>query len=149
MLITGRENWLPHYRKNKSSIWVSAELSNGEIVFFKEEDHTGRLTSWLEVKDYCSTKSCRVDVLVLQFKSHKVPTNVSDAEAVYLSRSTVGRLGAERSRDCITVGKLIDGVVHKVMWMVPELIEEIKTKDNVEECIQEALIYHGKKENRE
>ena len=136
MLITGRDNWLPHYRKNKSSIWVSAELSNGETVFFKEEDNTGRLISWLEVKDYCSTKGCDVNTLVLQFKSHKVPTDVSDAEAVYLSRSTVGRLGAEQSRDCITVGRLIDGEVHKVMWMVPELIEEIKTKDNVEECMR-------------
>ena len=149
MLIKGRDNWLPYYRKDKSSIWVSAELSNGETLYFKEDEGTGRLTSWLEVKNYCSTHVCNVNTVVLQFKSHKVPTDVSGGEAAYLTKSAVGRLGADRSRDCITVGKLIDGEVHKVMWMAPELIEELNTVDKLEDCIQEALIYHGKRENRE
>ena len=38
MIISGRENWLPYYRKDKNSIWISATLSDGEIIFFKEDD---------------------------------------------------------------------------------------------------------------
>jgi hypothetical protein len=148
MLISGRENWLPHYRADKSSIWVSTEMSNGEVIFFKE-DEGERLSYWLDVKQMCVSDDLSIHSITLQFKSHKVITDTSDCEAVYLTKSAIGRLGAERSRDCITVGKLKNGVVYKTMWMTPELIEEISTQDKIEECIQEALIYHDKKKNRQ
>ena len=148
MIISGRENWLPYYRKDKNSIWISATLSDGEIIFFKEDDN-GRLSSWKEMRKLCIETDRSISAITLQFKSHKVVTDMSDCEAAYLTKSAVGRLGAERSRDCITVGKLKNGVVHKIMWMTPELIEEITTEDNIEECIHEALIYHDKQKNRE
>jgi hypothetical protein len=44
------------------------------------------------------------------------------------------------SKQTITIGKVIGGIVHKTMWVTPELLEDLKSEDPIEECFKEALI---------
>jgi len=54
------------------------------------------------------------------------------------------------SRDYYTIGKLIKGVVHKSMWLTPEIIVDQTYEDELENCFEEAVIYnHDKGKNRE
>ena len=83
----------------------------------------------------------------LQFRSHVEPCDVDNAEAVYFVRSVMGQIG-EKSKEYFTVGVLKDDVVHKKMWLKPELIVEKEYKDTIEGCFEEATIYHDKGKNR-
>lgn len=141
--ITSREQWLEEYKKDKSAIWVIVTLSDGKQIWFKDYD------VWLEIKAMCEEKLLSVINLSIQFKSHKEEVDIGGAEAVYLIRSLMGQMGGS-TRYYYTVGKLKDGVMHKSMWLTPEIIEERKEEDSVENCFEEAIIYnHGKRENRE
>ena len=52
----------------------------------------------------------------------------------------MGQMGGE-SREYYTTGTLKNGIVHKKMWMIPELIVEKEYKDEEDECFKEAIIY--------
>ena len=137
-LITSRDQWLIEYRKQKSSIWVIAELSDGTEVYFK--DHK----KWLKVKDKCSQEDLYVKAVRLQFRSHVVRLDMEDSEAAYLVRSVMGEVGGP-TKHYYTVGKLREGIVYKSRWLVPEKVE-----DSLDNCFKEAIIYnHAHKTNRQ
>ena len=139
--ITTREEWLKEYRKDKTSIWVRAVLSDGQEIFFRDY-HT-----WLSIKETCSDKSLSISMLKLQYKSHVEEIDVSDSEAVYLIRSLKGQIGGA-TRNYYTVGTLADGIMLKSKWLTPELVEEEKTEETLDKCFEEAIIYnHARKSN--
>ena len=140
--ITSREQWLEEYKKDKAAIWVIVTLSDGKQIWFKDYD------VWMEIKDLCEDNSLDVAGLSIQFKSHKEDTDLSGAEAVYLIRSLMGQMGGT-TKYYYTVGKLIKGVMYKSMWLTPEIIEERKEEETIENCFEEAIIYnHGKRKKR-
>jgi hypothetical protein len=52
----------------------------------------------------------------------------------------------ENSKQTITIGKLYGTIVKKTMWITPELISELQSEDNIDDCFKEALILnYGKK----
>lgn len=147
-LIFGIEEWIIHYRQDKHAIWISAHLDNGERVYIKQNEN-GSLITWKKIADYCSDNGYNIEGVTLQYRSHEVYTDTSDAEAVYLSKSVVGVMGSDESKDCFCLGILKDGFVEKSMYVAPELVVQITTVDKVEDCIEEALIYNDKKQDRQ
>ena len=132
------ENFLKVYRTNKNVVWVKCKLSNGK------EHYYANPTGWLRIKEICEGDCLFVEELELQFRSHLVIIDVKDAEAVYLIRSVMGQMGGD-SHDYYTTGVLKDGVMHKKMWLIPELIIEKELEDDLDECFEEAIIYNEKK----
>lgn len=136
-----KQKWLKAYRTNKSAIWINVQLTNGEEFYYD------KFEGWTELKTKCEDEGLFIQEFSLQFRSHNVTIDVEDAEAVYLIRSVMGQMGGE-TRQYYTTGVLKDGIVHKKMWLVPELIVEKELQDEIEECFEEALIYDQTKKNR-
>lgn len=136
------EVWLRHYRQNKSAVWIKCILSNGEQKFC---DH---FSGWIEVRDLCKEKGLFVKKMELQFRSNPKQIEIpQDCEAVYFIRSVMGQMGGE-TRNYYTTGFLKNGVVKKKMWLLPELVIEKETEDDVSECFEEAFIYNVKEKKK-
>jgi len=140
-IIFGLDNWRDIYaslpREDKYKIWIYAKLSDGQEVFLSEYN------LWFELKKYCNNKKVRINIIGLRYRSHQIEEKTDCAEGVYVVRSIKGEFGGE-SKHCYTIGLLQDSVVNKTMWITPELIEEGKCIDNIEDCFEEAIIYqHG------
>lgn len=121
--------------KYKHSVWIYIKLSNDQEIYLKEYNE------WMTFGNYCKQHNAKIIKVGLRYRSHQIEVDTSSAEAVYLVRSVKGEFGSD-TKQCITIGLLNDGVIDKTMWLTPELIEESKIKDKVEDCFQEALIFN-------
>jgi len=125
-------------RKNVSKIFVKVMTTDKKHWFFSDYD------VWYEVKDYCEKNSVFIQDLHLQFRSNKCIIDIGECEALYLVRSALGAIG-QPTKNYFTVGTLNDGVVHKQMWLTPELILDKQYDDDLSGCFSEAIIYNEQK----
>ena len=132
-----KTNWLEQYRSNKSAIWINVMLTNNEEFYYDKYD------GWLSIKEKCEKEALFVKELTLQFRSHEVEIDLTDAEGVYLIRSAMGQFGGT-TKNYFTTGILKQNKVYKKMWIVPELVVDKEIEDNIEDCFEEALIYAKK-----
>lgn len=132
-----RDKWLKKYRSNKNAIWINARLTNGEEQYFHEYEE------WRSLKKICDEEDLFVQEMSLQFRSHEVEIDLTDAEGVYLIRSVMGQFGGN-TKNYFTTGVLKQNKVYKKMWIVPELVVDKEIVDNIEDCFEEALIYAKK-----
>jgi hypothetical protein len=140
------EKWAKFYssdKKNVSKIFIKVMTSDGEHFFFSDYD------KWYSIKEYCQKNSVFIKDLHLQFRSNKCPMDIGNPNAIYLVRSALGSIG-QPTKNYYTFGVLKDdGLVHKQMWLVPELILDKEYTDDLSACFEEALIYNDeKKKNR-
>jgi len=145
MIIEGNDAFLENFKDDeRNHTWVKVKLSNGKLYHFRVAK------TWTGIKSICEKKNLSVESVDLQFKSHveNVYTRSQDSEAVYLVRSVMGQIGSS-SRDYYTIGRLKKEVVHKSMWLTPEIIVDQTYEDELENCFEEAMIYnHDKGKNR-
>tara|TARA_Y100000817_G_C16432195_1_gene356886 strand:+ start:17 stop:430 length:414 start_codon:yes stop_codon:yes gene_type:complete len=132
-----RDKWLERYRSNKRATWVNVRLTNGEEHYYDQYE------GWRSLKERCDKENIFIQEMSLQFRSHQVDIDLTDAEGIYLIRSLMGQLGGN-TRDYLTTGILKGDKVYKKMWIVPELIVDKEMTDSVEDCFEEALIYAKK-----
>jgi len=135
------EKFLQKYRTNKQAIWVKVKLTNGKEFFFEKYD------TWKFIKDTCKRVGVSVERLHLQFRSHEVKVDLSDADGVYFIRSVMGQMGGS-SKDYYTVGIIKGDRVNKKMYIIPELIEEKSYEDDIESCFPEGIIYNDQKKRK-
>ena len=136
-MIEGKQEFKKAIRgAGEKEVFINVELSNGRDVYFSDYDN------WLKIKNICSSEGLTLSRLALQFRSHLEEIDIVNAEAVYLVRSVMGQIG-ERSKSYLTTGTLVDNIVHKKMWLTPELIIEKEYEDTIEGCFEEAMIYNG------
>ena len=141
-MIEGKQQFKKALRgAGEKEVFINVELSNGRDVYFSDYDN------WLKIKSICSSEDLTLSRLALQFRSHLEEIDIANAEAVYLVRSVMGQIG-ERSKSYLTTGTLINNVVHKKMWLTPELIIEKEYEDTIEGCFEEAMIYNGEGKKR-
>lgn len=135
MFVRGDENWKAEYQKGtgRRNIWVRIEFDDGDILYIDDAKH------WPEVK----TEGRRIVSIGLKYRTHITTIDTTDSEAVYLVKSLMAQFGGDTIH-FITTGLLRDGVVYKTRWHVPALVEESTAEDKLEDCFEEALIYHGK-----
>lgn len=139
--ITSYTDWLEEYRKDKYKIWIRATLSDGKDYYLPE------FSQWIDLKNLCQEHKLRVTKVGLQYRSHSIEVDANDADGVYLIRSLIGVMG-ENSKQTITIGKLYGDIIKKTMWITPELIEELQSEDNIEDCFKEVLILNYDTETR-
>jgi len=132
------QKFLEHYRTDKTVVWIKIKLTDGR------EFYLDKYKLWAGVKTYCETRSVFIEEFCLQFRSHEIKIDISDAEGVYLIRSILGQMGGD-SKHYYTVGIIKGDVVHKKMWIIPELIEEKSYEDDIDSCFEEGIIYNDQK----
>ena len=132
-----RDKWIKRYRSNKHATWVNVRLTNGEEHYYDQYE------GWRSLKERCDKENLFIQEMSLQFRSHQVDIDLTDAEGIYLIRSLMGQLGGN-TRDYLTTGILKGDKVYKKMWIVPELIVDKEMTDSVKDCFEEALIYAKK-----
>jgi hypothetical protein len=133
--ITSYKDWLEEYKKDKYKTWIRATLSNSIEIYLTD------YSEWSELKSHCKDNKLSVKKVGLQYRSHSIEIDTSDSEGVYLTRSIIGSFG-QSTRQTFTVGRLVDGIVKKTIWVIPELMKEFEDEDKVENCFEEALIYN-------
>jgi len=138
--ITDKKRWSEVFRTNVRATWLIVTLKYGTEYFI---DNTKR---WHELKRYCDNNEVFLSKLSIQFKSHRERIDITNIDGIYFAKSVVGMLGAE-SKQTYTIGKIKDGVVHKTLWLIPELIVEKEYKDYESGCFEESIIYDKKKKN--
>ena len=137
-MIEGKQEFKKAIRgAGEKEVFINVELSNGRDIYFSDYKH------WHQIKDICASEGLDLTRVALQFRSPLEEVDVANAEAVYLVRSVMGQIGY-KSKQYFTTGTLVDGVVHKKMWLTPELIIEKEYEDTIEGCFEEAMIYNGK-----
>ena len=145
-IVVGERAWTDIYgstdeRANAS--WVRCKLSNGEFIY------SSALYKLDDIKKYCIENNLNIHSIGLQFRSNRIEEKTKDKKAVYIVKSVRGTMGGE-TRYCITLGTLEpDGIVKKVAYCIPELVELYKTEDKVEDCFEEMLIYNEQKADKE
>jgi hypothetical protein len=132
-----RDKWLKHYRSNKHAIWINVRLTNGEEHYYDQYE------GWRSLKERCGKENIFIQEMSLQFRSHQVDIDLTDAEGIYLVRSAMGQLGANTKNYFVT-GILKQDKVYKKMWIIPELVVDKEIIDDIEHCFEEALIYAKK-----
>ena len=141
-----KDKWLPRYRSNKKAVWIKCILTDGRQLFC---DH---FSGWVDIKSICDKENVFIAKLELQFRSNVVHVFSLEeepyCEGVYLIRSLLGEMGGS-TKQYYTTGVLKDGKIEKRMWLIPELIVERKTSDDIDECFEEAIIYHGQKKKNQ
>ena len=135
--------WRDFYSKaSKHDVWVKVMTDDQTHFFFTEKE----IKRWLDdVKTHCYDNGTFVKEVHLQFRSHKCVMDLEGSLGVYLVRSAMGEMGGATIK-FITLGVLkSDGLVHKQMWMVPELLKDKEYSDPITDCFEEAIIHNEKK----
>jgi hypothetical protein len=135
-----KKKFLEKYRNNIDAIWIRCKLSNGD------EFNCETFDEWMDVKKRCDNEQLFPDELLLQFRSHEVNIDLENVQGIYLIRSAMGKIG-QKTKSYITIGTIKDGIVHKKMYITPELIVEHKYEDPIENCFEEAILYDKTKKN--
>ena len=138
--ITNKEKWSQVFRTNVRATWLIVTLKDGSEYFI---DNTDR---WHELKRYCDNNNVFLSKLSIQFKSHRETIDIRGIDGIYFAKSVVGMLGAE-SKNTYTIGKIKNGIVHKTLWLIPELIVEREFEDYESGCFEESIIYNKAKKN--
>tara|TARA_B100001123_G_C14748739_1_gene803975 strand:- start:28 stop:468 length:441 start_codon:yes stop_codon:yes gene_type:complete len=134
--------WRDFYSKaSKHDVWVKVMTNDQKHFFLMEKE----LKGWIDdVKTHCYESNTFVEEVHLQFRSHKCVMDLKDSLGVYLVRSAMGEMGGVTT-SYLTFGVLKkDGLVHKQMWMVPELLKDKEYADPMKDCFEEAIIYNEK-----
>lgn len=137
-----REEWLKAYRSNKQAIWVKVQLTDGSWHF--KDSHKG----WLEIKKICEDTGESVEWMALQFRSHEVILDDLNGDGIYFIRMVMGFPGA-KDRHYYVVGKVKGDLVHKRIFILPELVVDKTYTDHIDDCFEEAIIYAKGKNRKE
>lgn len=136
------EKFLEKYRTNKQAIWIKIKLTSGKEIFF--EDYR----QWQAIKDVCEKTGAFIQNFHLQFRSHEVKIDITDADGIYFIRSVMGQMGGD-TKHYYTVGVIRGDIVSKKMFIIPELVEEKSYEDDIESCFPEGIIYNGQKKKED
>lgn len=141
MILCGNDEFRKEYNKgsNTKNIWIVATTESDTYYLQGFDD-------WLRFKKNCDGSKTNLTSIGLQYKSHHVKQDVSNADGAYVIRSVKANLGGE-SIDTFVTGIVNDKKVTKILWSIPSLIPEDEFEEDVAQCFEEAIIYNnGKKE---
>lgn len=135
--IFGYDEWTKAYNlvENRKKIWIYIKFNNSVIIYLKD------YKDWKDVQQYCNLNNLSIVEIGLQYKSHKVTRDTTISNGIYLVTSIRGQFGGN-TRQCFTIGILINNLVKKIMISTPELIIEDEFEDTLENCFKEAIVYY-------
>lgn len=132
--------WQREYQKTEKQklIWIRIVFSDDRVIFLDE------FKKWLTIKDYCKKEAITVKEVSIQYATHRVTERVDDCDGVYVIRSLKGEFG-QKAKNCYTIGKVFGNKIHKKTWLVPELMFDFSSVDDIENSFAEAIVYHEQK----
>ena len=137
-IVLGEQSWIKIHHDpddpRSDSSWVKCNLSNGQVLYVSDQS---KIQS---IKEYCIKHKLNIEKAGLRFRSNEVSLDAEDADAVYICKSVRGYMGGNTTY-CIILGKLINGIVQKTAYCIPELLKIYDTEDEPENCFQQLLIY--------
>lgn len=143
-IVIGEESWIKIHHDpddpRSDSSWVKCNLSNGQVMYLSDQSKMQR------IKEYCTKHKLKIAKAGLKFRSNEVSIDTEDSDAVYICKSVRGYMGGKTTY-CIVLGKLVDGVVKKTAYCIPELLKIYDSEDDPEDCFKEMLIYNEQKKN--
>jgi hypothetical protein len=140
MILCGDKEFRQEYNKgtNTKNIWIVA-VTNSDTYYLQNFD------DWLKFKKNCDNSNIKLRSVGLQYKSHRVKQDVSQADGAYVIRSVKANFGGE-SIDTFVTGIVNGNKVSKILWSTPSLIPEDEFEEDVSKCFKEAIIYHNAKQ---
>ena len=134
------DGWRREYQNpaKQNLIWIYILFSNESVVFLDD------FNDWLTVENYCNEKDLKITEIGLQYATNRITETVSNADGVYLIRSLRADFGS-KPKQCYTIGIVSGNKVKKKTWIVPELVFSFSSNDEIENCFEEAIVYHDKK----
>jgi len=137
--IQGEEGWAAAYKRGgRKRIWIYIRFSSGQEIYLSDYDQ------WRGLKPEVESSSLLIEEIGLRYRSHKITVDTKDTDGVYVVRSLQAQFGGDTVH-FYTIGLLKDGKVAKTRWHTPSLVEESSEETTLDECFEEALIYHGEK----
>lgn len=144
-ILVGKDNWLVEFKSKKSDChrktWIVCSLSNGKDIYLLS-DYKISL-----IKEYCYLNNVYITSIGLRYRSHEIKLDEQSDEGYYIVKSLRGSMSGD-TKNCIVLGILKDGKVHKKAYLTPELIVLYEDVDDIEKCFEEAIIYNDKKANK-
>tara|TARA_B100001559_G_C16414554_1_gene582030 strand:+ start:442 stop:897 length:456 start_codon:yes stop_codon:yes gene_type:complete len=139
-IIIGKENWLAAYRSKENQChkktWVTCDLADGNTIFLLHDNE------FKDIKEHCLKHNTHIVKAGLRYRSNEISLEVEkEVEAYYIVKSVRGSMGG-KTKYCIILGTLENGIVNKKAYMTPELIVAYEDEDEVEKCFEEALVYN-------
>jgi hypothetical protein len=134
------DEFLKHYKKNKTAVWIRCKLTNGEEFNFDKHEQ------WRNLKQKCESEKLYFSELYLQYKSHKESIDIDNSDGIYIVRSAMGQMGGQ-TKNYFTTGLVNGDKVEKKMWLTPELVVDKEYEDEIENCFEEAIIYDKTEKN--
>lgn len=99
---------------------------------------------WLQITPYLKSIGCEIHAVGLQWKTHLVEFDITDADGVYIAQTLRGEMGG-KTRKCMSVGIIYGDTMQKQLYVVPELIKDVEYEERIDNCLEEALYFHEKK----
>lgn len=138
----GLDNWKKYYSsvssEERRKTWIFIHNDKDEEIYLKD------YKDWLTMQDYVDSTNTKITKIGLRYKTNSITLDTAETDGVYLSKSLKGEFGGI-TRKCFTIGTVKGDKVDKSMWITPELIEEDSYEDKIENCFEEAIVYHGKR----
>lgn len=136
--IQGEAGWKAAYSKGgRKRIWIYVKFSSGQEIYLND------YPKWLDLKSEVENSDVSIVAVGLRYRSHIVTTDTTESDAVYLVRSLMAQFGGDTVH-FYTIGLLKGDKVEKTRWHTPSLVEESSEDSDLDNCFDEALIYHGK-----
>jgi len=141
--IQGEEGWSAAYKKGgRKRVWIYVKFSNGQEIYLSD------YPQWLELKAEVEASEYAISEIGLRYRSHKITVDTAGTDGVYLVRALQAQFGGDTVH-FYTVGLVHGNTVNKTRWHTPSLVEESSEETTLDECFEEALIYHGKTEDQQ
>lgn len=140
--IFGKENFRTKYRSlsdaQRRKIWIIVHTSDNQDVYLDDYD------KWLTMQSYCDENNLKINAVSLQYRSHVVKIETVDCDGVYLTKTAKGQMGGQ-TKHCYGVGLVCGNKVKRTLWTTPELIKDLEFEDDLNNCLEKALVLYGEK----
>jgi hypothetical protein len=104
--------------------WV-VELSDGDRVI-QDDGRPGEVpaSAWLRLRAYLQGGDVHIKRMWLQFRSHRVEVEPSDADGYYFTKRAFAVWGDDITLLSYVCGAVVDDTLTVRAWRTPELVQE-------------------------
>ena len=135
------EEWVENYSKNKEAVWIIIKKKDGSRLFLEN------VKKWREIIQANLINVIDIVSICLRFRSHEhfldIPKDKVDG--IYFCQSVIGDLSS--TRQTLTYGVLAGSSMKKTFILVPDLIVDCTSEDDVSNCFEELILRNEKTKN--
>lgn len=128
------EEWVENYSKNKEAIWIIIKKKDGSRLFLEN------VKKWREIVQNNSINALDIESISLRFRSHELSLDMpkEKVDGIYFCQSVIGDLSS--TRHTLAYGVLVGNSMKKSFILVPDLIIDCTSEDDVSTCFEELIL---------